>query len=112
MLSLTSVWQNANTRSQKHLPVNTILKKHEKEKKRAYTSRIMNVEHRTFSPLVFPSTGGKDPETSMLHKHIAQKMANKTEEKFEKAQTLIRCKLSFLILRSVLLCIRGSHSIS
>ena len=60
MLSLTSVWQNANTRSQKHLPVNTILKKHEKEKKRAYTSRIMNVEHRTFSPLVFPSTGGKD----------------------------------------------------
>ena len=46
----------------------------------------------------------------MLHKHIAQKIANKTEEKYEKVQRLIRCKLSFLILRSVLLCIRESSS--
>ena len=40
------------------------------------------------------------------------KIANKTEEKYEKVQTMIRCKSSFLILRSVLLCIRGIHSIS
>ena len=46
----------------------------------------------------------------MLHKHIAQKIANKTEEIYEKVQRLIRCKLSFLILRSVLLCIRGGSS--
>ena len=48
----------------------------------------------------------------MFHKHIAQKIANKTEENYEKVQTLIRCKLSFLVLRSVLLCIKGSLSIS
>ena len=35
-----------------------------------------------------------------------------TEKKYENVQTLIRSKLSFLILRSALLCIRGSHSIS
>ena len=103
---------NTNARSQNYLPVSAILKKHEKEKKRDYNSRIMNVEHGTFTPLVFSLTGGEGPETFMFHKHIAQKIANKTEEKYEKVQTLIRCKLSFLILRSVLLCIRGSCSIS
>ena len=72
----------------------------------------MNVEHRTFTPLVFPLTGGEGPETSMFHKHIAQKIANKTEEKYEKVQALIRYKLFFVILRSVLLCIRRSRSIS
>ena len=101
---------NINARSQKHLPVSPILKKHEKDKKRAYNSRIMNLEHGT--PLAFSLTGGEGPATSIFHKHIAQKIANKTEEKHEKVQTLIRCKLSFLILRSVLLCIRGSRSIS
>ena len=72
----------------------------------------MNVKHGTFTPLVFSLTGGEGPETSMFHKPVAQKIANKTEEKYEKVQTLVRCKLSFLILRSVLLCIRGSCSIS
>ena len=72
----------------------------------------MNVVHGTFTPSVFSLTGGEGPATSIFHKHIAQKIANKTEEKHEKVQTLIRCKLSFLILRSVLLCIRGSRSIS
>ena len=71
---------NTNVRSQKHLPVSAILKKHEKEKKRAYNSRIINVEHGTFTPLVFSLTGGEGPETSMFHKHIAQKIANKTRK--------------------------------
>ena len=72
---------NANARSQKYLPVNAILKKHEKEKKRVYSSRIMNMEHETNPLLFFSLTGGEGPETSMLHKHIAQKIAYKTEEK-------------------------------
>ena len=70
----------------------------------------MNVEHGNFTPLVFSLTGGEGPETSMFPKHIFQKIANKTEEKYEKVQTLIRYKLSFLIFRSVLLCIRGNRS--
>ena len=110
---------NTNACSQKHLPGSAILKKHEKEKMRAYNSRIMtynsrimNAEHGNFTTLALSLTGGEGPETSMFHKHIAQKKPNKTEEKYEKVQTIIRCKLSFLILSSVLLCIRGSRSIS
>ena len=103
---------NTNARSQKHLPVRAILKKHEKEKKRGYNSRITNVEHGTLTPLVFSLSGDEGPETSMFHKHITQKIANKREEKYKKVQIMIRRKLSFLILRSVLLSIRGIHSIS
>ena len=44
---------NTNARSQKYLPVRAILKKHEKEKTRAYNSRIMNVEPGIFTTLVF-----------------------------------------------------------
>ena len=103
---------NVNANSQKHLSINAILKKHEQDKKRSYNNRIMNVEHGNFTPLVFSLTGGEGPETSMFHKHISQQIAIKTEEKYEKVMSLIRCKISFLILRSVLLCIRGSRSIT
>ena len=44
---------NVNAISQKHQTVENNLKKQEKEKKRAYNNRIMNVEHGTFTPLVF-----------------------------------------------------------
>ena len=44
----------------------------------------MNVKHGTFTSLVFSLTGGEGPETSMFHKPVAQKIANETEEKYEK----------------------------
>ena len=48
----------------------------------------------------------------MFHKQIAQKISAKTEVNYDGVLSLIRCKLSFLILRSVLLCARGSRSVS
>ena len=41
---------------------------------------------------------------------MAEKIAKKSNESYEKVITVIRCKLSFIILRSSLLCIRGSRS--
>ena len=103
---------NVNNNSQKNQTVETILKKHEKEKKRAYKSRIMKEEHGTFTPLVFSLTGGEGPGAFMFYKHIAQKIAAKTEENYDGVLSLIRCKLSFMILKSVLICVRGSRSVS
>ena len=99
---------NINYESQKHLPIKTILMKHEKEKKRSYNSRIINVEHGTFTPLVFSVLGAEGPETSTFYRYIATKIASKTEETYKKVLSLIRCNLSFLILKSALMCIRGS----
>ena len=59
--------------AKKQQTIKTISKKREKEKKRAHNSRIMNVEHGTFTQLVFLLTEGEGPEMSMFHKHIAQK---------------------------------------
>ena len=98
-----------NSDSQKSMPPDKVLSKHEREKKRSYNQRIMNVEHGTFTPLVFSVTGGEGPETSTYHRHLAAKIASKTEDKYEKVLTLLRCKLSFLILRSALACLRGSR---
>ena len=72
----------------------------------------MDVEHGTFTPLVSSLTGGEAPEASMFHKHVAQKISAKTEENYDRVLSLIRCKLSFLILRSILLCVKGSRSVS
>ena len=89
-----------------------MLKRHEQEKKRQYNHRIMNIEHGTFTPLVFSVSGVMGKECSMFHKHMAEKIAKKTEERYERIITVIRCKLSFMLLRAALLCVRGSRSIA
>ena len=68
------------------------------------------MEHGIFTPIGFffgKWWGSWDFHVPQTYCFIANK-----REKYEKVQILIRCKLSFLILRSVLLGIRGSPSIS
>ena len=84
--------------------------KHEREKKRQYNNRIVNVEHDTFTPLVFSVNGGIAKECLKFHKFVAEKIANKSGCRYEKVLPIIKCKLSFLILRASLMCVRGSRS--
>ena len=44
---------NTNSASQHNVKTEKVLLKHEKEKKQEYNKRIMNIEHNTFTPLVF-----------------------------------------------------------
>ena len=88
---------NVNANSKKNRILEKIFKKHEKEKKRAYNSRIMNVEPGTFTPSVFSLTGGEGPEALIFHKNLVQKISATTEEKYDRVLSLIRCKLSFLM---------------
>ena len=46
----------------------------------------------------------------MFHKHAAERLEIKTGERYEKIISPIRCKLSFLILKLALMCVRGSRS--
>ena len=70
----------------------------------------MNIEHGTFTPLIFALNGGAGNECSMFHKNIAEHIATKSGDRYESVLTWMRCKLSFLVLRGALLCIRGSPS--
>ena len=45
-----------------------VYKKHENEKKRAYNSRVLEVEKGTFTPLVFSTSGGMGDEAAAFNK--------------------------------------------
>ena len=102
---------NVNSNSQANIPVETIYKNHENERKRKYNDRVINCEHGSFTPLVFSINGGMSHEGSVFHKHLAEKIANKTGQKYERIMLWIRRKLSFVIMRSALHCLRGSRSV-
>ena len=46
----------------------------------------------------------------MSHKHAAERLTIITGERYEKIISTIRCKLSFVIFKSALMCVRGSRS--
>ena len=47
-----------------------------------YSSRILNVEQRTFTPLVLSATGGMGRECSMFFKKLSQLISIKRKEEF------------------------------
>ena len=82
----------------------------EKAKKDKYNERILNVEHGTFTPLVLSCFGGMGTEALRFFNRLGLKIAEKRDEDVSTTINLIRTKLSFSLLRSALLCIRGSRS--
>ena len=63
---------NTHSPSQIHLTRESVLKKHEQEKKQNYNRQIMNIEHGTFTSLGFSVSEGMGKECSMFHKHEAE----------------------------------------
>ena len=68
---------NTNANSQSHQSPTKILEIHEKEKKRQYKNRVMNIEHGTFTLLVFSISGHVGKECSIFHKLMFHKIATK-----------------------------------
>ena len=64
----------------------------EKEKKRKYYQRILEVVKASFVPVVFTTSGGLSPECEKCSKRIAEILAIKTKQ--QKSHILILC-LSF-----------------
>ena len=83
---------------------------HENEKKRKYASRVIEVEQGTFTPLVFTTTGGMADECLRYHARLAELISAKKHEDYATTISWIRAKVSFAILRSALLCLRGSRT--
>ena len=104
--------QDPNSESLIKTPVEKILIKQEREKKNNYNQRIMSVEYGTFTPLVFSIHGSTRPECSVYHANLADKIATKTGDQYTNVLSLIQCKLSFISIRSALLCLRGSRKVT
>jgi hypothetical protein len=84
--------------------------KHEREKIREYRERIKEVEHADFTPLVFTCTGGMAPKCHLVIKRLAEKMSEKQNLSFSVVSGWLRCRLSFALLRTTLLCVRATRS--
>ena len=91
-------------------PLPTCYRKHENIKKRAYEQRVREVEHGSFTPLVFSSTGGMGKAASACYKRLASLIAAKRDTSYSSTMSWIRCRLSFSLLRSSIQCIRGARS--
>ena len=87
-------------------------KKNENEKKRAYSERIQQVDQGTFTPLVFTTSGGMGPEARRFYSRLAEVLSDRKQQPRSYIVSWMRCRLSFSLLRSALLCLRGTRSSS
>ena len=88
-----------------------IYRMHENEKKGMYSKRVTEIEQGTFTPLIFATTGEMGKECLIYHSRLSELINNKKGEVYSKTMAWIRAKISFSILRSALLCLRGSKTI-
>ena len=86
-------------------------RQNEREKKRAYNARINQVEHASFTPLVFSCYGGMSHECEQFYKRLGAKIADKREDQYNTVMNFIRTKISFSLVKSMITCIRGSRSV-
>ena len=77
-------------------------KKKEQEKKGAYDQLVREMEHGVFS-----MSGGIGPTANMVYKRM---IAQKHDQTYSKTLHCIRCKLSYSLLRSAIMCLRGARS--
>jgi len=82
---------------------------HEKRKRREYLERIRNVEHGDFAPLIVATTGGIGTQGSMVIKRLSVALAEKRNQHVSVVAGWLRCRLSFAVLRSAIVCLRGSR---
>ena len=99
-----------NEESYRDLSPKQIYRIHENEKKRKYNFRVTEIEQGTFTPLVLTTTGGMADECLRYHLRLAELLSAKKQESYATTISLVRAKVSFAILRSVLLCVRGSRN--
>jgi hypothetical protein len=81
----------------------------EQAKDRHYKARINNVEHADFTPLAFTTAGGFAPKSEIFLKRISQRISEIKDQHISKTTGVLRCRFSFALLRTTLMCLRGTR---
>ena len=95
--------------SYRHKSTTSLLRNAENEKKNKYAARIIQVEKGTFTPLVFSTLGGCGVEASCFIKRLIDLLSTKTRCTQSKTASFVRTKISFSIVKSTVLCVRGTR---
>ena len=69
----------------------------------------MNVEQGCFTPLVFSANGGMGRECKKFYSVLAEMITMKQKQEYYITMSWFRQKISFWLMRSILLCICGSR---
>ena len=101
---------NPFSRSNVNIPLTQCHRRLEQDKRRSYEHRVREVEHGCFSPLVFSTLGGLSPTATIVYKRIASLIAEKNDQPYSRTFFWLRCRLRFSLLRSAIVCLRGSQS--
>ena len=96
--------------SHHNTPLTQCYRRNEMEKRRTYEERIREIEHGSFSPLVFSTSGGMGTTATVVYKRLASLIAEKQDKPYSRTVHWLQCRLSFSLLRSAITCIRGSRS--
>ena len=79
-------------------------------KKRKYNEVIMNQENGTFTPLFFSYNGGMSIETRKFFQRLSELISEEHHQNFSDTSACIKRTLNFCLLRTAVVCIRGSKS--
>ena len=98
---------NPTSKSYMKMTLKNAYVNNEREKKREYNERIINIEHGSLTPLVFSCYGGMSQECGAFFKHLTTMISDKRGDKYQDVCKLLRTKISFSLLRISLICLRG-----
>ena len=82
--------------------MSSLFKQHEAKEKTEYAQRIRDIEHGSFTPLVFTTVGKMGREATAFSKRIALMISEHRSEQYSVVMGWIRCRLSFSLPRSAL----------
>ena len=97
---------NPFAKSHLNQKLDTAFKSNENEKKRMYNQRVIEIEHSSFSRLVFSPYGGTGREAERFMIKVAQKLAERKNMTYTTIIHWLRSKLSFSLLKSAVMCLR------
>ena len=73
--------------------------------------RLIEVEHGSFTPIVLSAYGGFGRETERFVSNLIHKIAEKKDMPVSVVANYIRTKISFILVKSQVLCMRGSRKV-
>ena len=79
----------------------------EREKKKLYNKRKLQIEHGSFMPLVMSATGGMGRKCKKFYVRLAEMISYKRGTSYIVIASWVRRKITRLLIKSIVMCLRG-----
>ena len=86
------------------------MKAKENQNKSKYSQRTLDGENGSFNPLVFTTNGGMSTETKQFYRRLSQLLCEKSDVSYSDTSAWTKGQISFSLLRTSIICIRGPRS--